>query len=83
LGEQSLEAIDFIRSLLSRAGSARDALVDEVPEDVKRTFERLGIPEQERKFLAGVKRNSIAKQSIQHQESGRRTGVILSVRPKA
>ncbi len=27
---------------------------DEVPEDVKRTFERLGIPEQERKFLAGV-----------------------------
>lgn len=27
---------------------------DDVPEDVKRTFERLGIPEQERKFLAGV-----------------------------
>jgi Fe-S cluster assembly protein SufB len=25
-----------------------------VPEDIKRTFERLGIPEQERKFLAGV-----------------------------
>jgi Fe-S cluster assembly protein SufB len=27
---------------------------DDVPEDMKRTFERLGIPEQERKFLAGV-----------------------------
>ena len=27
---------------------------DDVPEDVKKTFERLGIPEQERKFLAGV-----------------------------
>ena len=27
---------------------------DEVPDDVKKTFERLGIPEQERKFLAGV-----------------------------
>jgi Fe-S cluster assembly protein SufB len=27
---------------------------DEVPEEVKQTFERLGIPEQERKFLAGV-----------------------------
>ena len=27
---------------------------DEVPEDVKKTFDRLGIPEQERKFLAGV-----------------------------
>ena len=27
---------------------------DDVPDDMKRTFERLGIPEQERKFLAGV-----------------------------
>lgn len=27
---------------------------EDVPDDVKRTFERLGIPEQERKFLAGV-----------------------------
>lgn len=28
---------------------------EEVPEDIKNTFERLGIPEAERKFLAGVK----------------------------
>ncbi|UCF81183.1 MAG: Fe-S cluster assembly protein SufB [Acidobacteriota bacterium] len=27
---------------------------DEVPENIKKTFERLGIPEAERKFLAGV-----------------------------
>ncbi|MFS8541402.1 MAG: Fe-S cluster assembly protein SufB, partial [Tissierellales bacterium] len=27
---------------------------DEVPEDIKKTFERLGIPEAERKSLAGV-----------------------------
>jgi len=27
---------------------------DEVPEGIKRTFDRLGIPEAERKFLAGV-----------------------------
>jgi Fe-S cluster assembly protein SufB len=27
---------------------------DEVPEDIKKTFDRLGIPEAERKFLAGV-----------------------------
>ncbi len=27
---------------------------EEVPEEIKRTFERLGIPEAERKFLAGV-----------------------------
>jgi Fe-S cluster assembly protein SufB len=27
---------------------------DEVPDDIKRTFDRLGIPEAERKFLAGA-----------------------------
>jgi Fe-S cluster assembly protein SufB len=27
---------------------------EEVPEDIKKTFDRLGIPEAERKFLAGV-----------------------------
>lgn len=27
---------------------------DDVPEDIRRTFDRLGIPEAERKFLAGV-----------------------------
>ncbi len=27
---------------------------DEVPEDIKKTFDRLGVPEAERKFLAGV-----------------------------
>ncbi len=28
---------------------------EEVPEDIRRTYERLGIPEAERKYLAGVK----------------------------
>ncbi|MCX7417254.1 MAG: Fe-S cluster assembly protein SufB [Planctomycetota bacterium] len=28
---------------------------DEVPEEIKKTFERLGIPEAERKYLSGVK----------------------------
>ena len=27
---------------------------DDVPEDVKNTFDKLGIPEAEKKFLAGV-----------------------------
>jgi len=27
---------------------------DDVPDDIKRTFDRLGVPEAERKFLAGV-----------------------------
>ena len=50
-----LEAINFdkIRYYLANAQRPTRSW-DEVPDDVKRTFERLGIPEQERKFLAGV-----------------------------
>ena len=44
---------DNIRYYLSQ-GTQPKRSWDDVPEDVKRTFERLGIPEQERKFLAGV-----------------------------
>src|SRR5205809_211873 len=52
---KDLEAIDFdkIRYYLSPGTEAKRSW-DEVPDDIKRTFERLGIPEQERKFLAGV-----------------------------
>ena len=45
---------DKIRYYLSQGGQKPKKTWDEVPEDVKRTFERLGIPEQERKVLAGV-----------------------------
>ena len=50
-----LKAIEFdkIRYYLANAQRPTRSW-DEVPDDVKRTFERLGIPEQERKFLAGV-----------------------------
>src|SRR5919107_5608954 len=37
-----------------RASEKAGRTWDEVPEDIKRTFDRLGIPEAERKFLAGV-----------------------------
>ena len=52
---KDLENIVFekIRYYLSNAQRPTRSW-DEVPDDVKRTFERLGIPEQERKFLAGV-----------------------------
>jgi Fe-S cluster assembly protein SufB len=52
---RDLENIEFakIRYYLSK-GQRPSRSWDEVPEDVKETFERLGIPEQERKFLAGV-----------------------------
>lgn len=52
---KDLENINFdkIRYYLA-SGQKPKRTWDEVPEDIKRTFERLGIPEQERKFLAGV-----------------------------
>jgi Fe-S cluster assembly protein SufB len=52
---KDLEAIEFdkIRYYLSQGQQPKKSW-DEVPDDIKRTFERLGIPEQERKFLAGV-----------------------------
>ncbi len=52
---KDLENIDFdkIRYYLA-TGQKPSRSWDEVPDDVKETFERLGIPEQERKFLAGV-----------------------------
>lgn len=50
-----LDNIDFdaIRYYLSD-GELPKRSWDDVPEDIKNTFERLGIPEQERAFLAGV-----------------------------
>jgi len=52
---EDLNNIDFdkIRYYLS-GGTKPTRSWDEVPEEMKETFERLGIPEQERAFLAGV-----------------------------
>ena len=52
---QEIAALDFdkIRYYLAQGIPARKSW-DDVPDDVKRTFERLGVPEQERAFLAGV-----------------------------
>ena len=40
--------------LLRARRPSRRALWDDVPADIKNTFDKLGIPEAERKFLAGV-----------------------------
>jgi Fe-S cluster assembly protein SufB len=52
-----LSGIDFDEItyfLRPMEGGAAGKSWDDVPEDIKRTFDRLGIPEAERKFLAGV-----------------------------
>jgi Fe-S cluster assembly protein SufB len=50
-----LSEIDFdnIRYFV-KAGERTEQSWDDVPDDIKRTFDRLGIPEAERKFLSGV-----------------------------
>ena len=52
---KDLENIVFenIRYYLSQGVQPKRSW-DDVPEEMKKTFERLGIPEQERKYLAGV-----------------------------
>src|SRR6186997_2656341 len=50
-----LDKIDFDKIVYYRKPSEREERSwEDVPEQIKATFERLGIPEAERKFLAGV-----------------------------
>jgi Fe-S cluster assembly protein SufB len=50
-----LDRIDFDRIVYYRRPSEREERSwEDVPEQIKQTFERLGIPEAERKFLSGV-----------------------------
>jgi Fe-S cluster assembly protein SufB len=50
-----LSGIDFEEIFYySRSSSEQGKSWDDVPEAIKNTFERLGIPQAERKFLAGV-----------------------------
>jgi Fe-S cluster assembly protein SufB len=50
-----LSVIDFDNIFYYlKASDTQGKSWDEVPDDIKRTFDRLGVPEAERKFLAGV-----------------------------
>ena len=52
---EMLEAIDFDNIYYYVKPTDRaERKWEDVPEDIKRTFDRIGIPEAERKFLAGV-----------------------------
>ena len=54
-GSPKLAEVDFDNiHYFVRASERAERSWDDVPEDVKNTFDRLGIPEAERKFLAGV-----------------------------
>jgi Fe-S cluster assembly protein SufB len=50
-----MDVIDFQNiHYFVRASEKQGRTWDEVPEDIKNTFDKLGIPEAERKYLAGV-----------------------------
>jgi len=54
-GSPLLAEVDFDNiHYFVRASERAERSWDDVPDDVKKTFDRLGIPEAERKFLAGV-----------------------------
>src|ERR671928_1602158 len=54
-GSPLLAGVDFDNiHYFVRASEREGRSWDDVPEDVKKTFDRLGIPEAERKFLSGV-----------------------------
>lgn len=68
---------DKIRYYLSQ-GQMPSRSWDEVPDEVKETFERLGIPEQERKFLAGVEAQFDSEAAYSRmQDSLEKDGVIF------
>ncbi len=76
---QDLNSIDYdkIRYYLSK-GQVPSRTWDEVPDDVKKTFERLGIPENERKFLAGVEAQFDSEAAYSHmKEDLSKQGVIF------
>src|SRR3954470_7477032 len=62
LGGVDLDDISYF----VRASERAERSWDDVPDDVKKTFDRLGIPEAERKFLAGVGAQ-YESESVYHQ----------------
>lgn len=76
---KDLENIDYdkIRYYLAK-GQRPTRSWDEVPDDVKKTFERLGIPEKERAFLAGVEAQFDSEASYSNMKDElRKQGVIF------
>jgi Fe-S cluster assembly protein SufB len=68
---------DTIRYYLSK-GQRPSRSWDEVPDEVKKTFERLGIPEKERAYLAGVEAQFDSEASYSNmKEELSKQGVIF------
>ena len=78
-GSPLLAGVDFDNiHYFVRASERAERSWDDVPDDVKKTFDRLGIPEAERKFLSGVGAQS-ESEVVYHQvnEALEKQGVIF------
>ncbi|MBI2453628.1 Fe-S cluster assembly protein SufB [Candidatus Peregrinibacteria bacterium] len=75
-----LSGLDFENLIYyAKAGEVKNAHSwEQVPEEIKRTFERLGIPEAERKYLAGAGAQ-YESQNVYHRlkEKWAKAGVIF------
>src|SRR3990167_1311487 len=74
LGQIPFENIYYYLKPTDKAGTSWD----DVPADIKQTFDRLGIPEAERKFLAGVSAQ-FESESVYHsmREDLEKQGVLF------
>lgn len=75
----NLSGIDFDDiTYFIRASERTETSWDEVPEEIKNTFERLGIPEAERKFFGGVS-TQFESEVVYHstQEELEKEGIIF------
>ena len=63
-----LNQIDFdvIPALLRASSKGTENDWDDVPDDIKNTFDRLGIPEAEQKWLGGVTACNDESEAVYH-----------------
>jgi Fe-S cluster assembly protein SufB len=77
---KQLAELDFsqIRYYLAH-GQKAGRRWEDVPDEMKRTFERLGVPEQERKFLAGVEAQFDSEAAYSNMKDALRDQGVLFV----
>src|SRR5699024_11276681 len=79
----ALSALDFDEIIYYvKPSDEQSTSWDEVPEEIKETFDRLGIPEAEQKYLAGVSaqyESEVVYQSLEEDLEKERMVVMAKV----
>jgi len=74
---KNMPDIDFHNIYYYSSHRRPSGRLDMLPEDMKNTYEKLGIPEAERKFLAGVTRSTIRDRPTPQSRRARQDPVSL------